>query len=149
MKFFRILINRSSVYGGPRAIKGKLPTRESDSKCLQSLTNLVSKRAKFIVDFETVGVLWVNSLCDEISSLVFRRVKNRSNLIFLVNKPESVIFEPENPSLIFFQLTRKRISIMLNILNFPFPLVLLRLLLLFLQTKSKCSKIECFLRGLN
>ena len=68
-----------SSVSGPRTIKGKLPTHECDRKCLQSLTNLVSKCAKFILDFETGVVLWVNSLCDEISSLVFRRVKHCSN----------------------------------------------------------------------
>ena len=66
----------------------------------QSLTNLVSKRAKFILDFETVGFFWVDLLCDEISSLVFRRVKNRSNFpckqtrirIFRARKPEPNFF---------------------------------------------------------
>ena len=43
----------------------------------------------------------------------------RKSLEFFVNKPESVLFQPERPTLIFFWLPWNRITLTLNMLNFP------------------------------
>ena len=67
--------------------------------------------------------------------------------ILFVNKPESALFWPERPTLIFFWLPRNRIKLMLNMLNFPILCDLFSISTSYCTNEGKMFKKLIILKG--
>ena len=117
---------------------------KAESEVFQTEKNLVSKHAKFNVDFENSRPFRKTSVRDE---KWLEKSPDSPEIAwnFFVNKPESALFRPERPTLIFFCLPRNRITSTLN--NFPILCDLFPFSTFYCANEGKMFKNLIILKG--